>query len=288
LHDISRTGEVLLSHEATRLGILCRVAEQPSERELSWFDYSAGPDLSGDGKTVLFSEEGEGAGPLLSTYLRRTDGSPAIRLGEGAALALSPDGKWSLSLAVSPERLLLHPTGAGETRELLHEGLTYHGVAAWFPCGKRILFAATQEGQHRRSYIQDLDGSGARPVTPEGTIAYAISPDGRHLVAGDPLPKLYPVDGGDPIPIPGALSGDIPIRWHQDGRSLYVRSGFLPARVFRIDTATGLREPFLELMPSDSAGVIYLDRITLTPDARSYAYSYTWWRSDLYLVEGLA
>ncbi|HTD51706.1 MAG TPA: protein kinase [Thermoanaerobaculia bacterium] len=288
LHDISATGGVLLSHEGNRSAILYRIADQPSERELSWFDYSAYPDLSSDGKTLLFVEGGEGGGgPLFSTYLRPTDGSPAVRLGEGAPLALSPDGKRALSLASSPARLLLHPTRAGQTRELLHEGLTYHPFAAWFPDGKRILFAANEEGRHPRSYIQELDGSHARPVTPEGAIAYAISPDGRHLAAGDPLPMLYAVDGAEPIAIPGVLSGDIPIRWHQDGRFLFVRSGFLPAKVFRIDTATGLREPFLELMPSDTAGVACIDRISLTPDARSYAYSYAWMRSDLYLVEGL-
>ncbi len=288
LHDISATGRVLLSHEVARMGILCRIADQPSERDLSWFDYSCGPDLSSDGKTVLFAEGGEGAGPLGSTYLRKTDGSPAVRLGEGTSLGLSPDGKWALSLAVSPERLLLHPTGTGQTRELFHPGLNHDAVsAAWSPDSKRILFAASQEGRYARSYIQDLDGSEARPVTPEGTIASAVSPDGRHVVAGDPLLKLYPVDGGEPIAIPGILSGDIPIRWHKDGRSLFVRCGYLPARVFRIDTTTGFREPFLELMPSDPAGVIFITSIALTPDARSYAYCYTWMRSDLYLVEGL-
>ena len=87
-----------LSHEVTRHGILGRVAGQQRESELSWFDYASGPHLSADGTAVLFSEEGEGAGPLLSTYLRPTDGSPAIRLGDGEALALSPDGKWALSM----------------------------------------------------------------------------------------------------------------------------------------------------------------------------------------------
>ncbi|HEY3123464.1 MAG TPA: hypothetical protein VGK70_05315, partial [Thermoanaerobaculia bacterium] len=287
MHDVSPTGRVLLSHDSTRSGILCRIADEASERELSWFDLATWPDLSGDGSTVLFSEGGVAGGPLGSVYLRRTDGSPAIRLGEGTALALSPDGKWALSLAVSPGRLLLHPTGVGQTRELLHEGLTHHAVAAWFPDGKRILFAANQEGRPPRSYVQDLDCADANPVTPEGSIAYAISPDGSHLAARDPLIKLCRVEGGDSTPIAGALPGDIPIRFDQDGRSLFVQSGILPARVFRIDTASGARGLFLELMPSDPAGVSGILRIALTPDGRSYVYDYFRVLSDLYLAEGL-
>ena len=288
LHDISGEGNVLLTHQVSRAGFLCRVAGEPTERELSWFDYSSGPALSSDGSAVLFSETGGGAGPLLSVYLRKTDGSPAIRLGDGEGIALSPDGRWALSVLVSLQKLLLIPTGAGQTREITHEGFTYRLNAAWFADGKRILFAASQDGRPPRSYIQDLDRPGASPVTPEGTIAHAISPDGRYVVAGgDPVTKMYPVEGGNPIVVAGAVPGDVPIRWHKDGRSLFVRSGFLPAKVFRIDLATGRRELFLELMPSDPVGVVALNTITITPDARSYAYSYVRWFSDLFLAEKL-
>ncbi len=287
LQDISRDGSVLLSYQVIRAGILSRAPDQPSECELSWFDYSVLADLSANGNSILFSEQGAGGGDLHSIYLRKTDGSPAIRLGEGDALALSPDGKWALTTPASlGSKLLLVPTGAGQTRELLHEGLTHHKVAAFFPDGRRILFAASQEGRHPRSYIQDLDRPDFRAVTPEGTLAYAVSPDGRYLVAKEQSLTLYPVEGGSGIPIPGALAGDIPIRWHENG-SLFVRSGFLPARVFRIDMATGLREFFLEPTPPDPAGVSFLGPVALTPDGRAYAYGH--WRvlSDLYVVEGL-
>ena len=287
LHDISASGAVLLTHEVMRTGILGRVAGEQRERELSWFDYASGPQLSADGTAVLFSEEGEAAGPLLSTYLRRTDGSPAIRLGEGSALALSPDGRWALSMPVSPDRLLVIPTGAGQTRELIHKGFTHHAIGAWFPDSRRILFSASQGGRRPRSYIQGMDDSDPRPVTPDGVIGHAVSPDGLYIATGTPKPELYPIDGGKPLPIPGILSGDTPIRWHEDGRSLFVRSGFLPATVSRIEMATGIREPVLELMPSDPADIVYIGNISLTPDSRSYAYGYTWRRSDLYVAEGL-
>ena len=55
------------------------------------------PVLSADGKTAVFTEQGEAGGPGYSVYLRKLDGSAPVRLGEGNALALSPDGKWVLT-----------------------------------------------------------------------------------------------------------------------------------------------------------------------------------------------
>ena len=49
--------------------------------------------LSADGKTLLFYESGEGGGERYSIYVRPTDGGLPVRLGEGRAMSLSPDGK---------------------------------------------------------------------------------------------------------------------------------------------------------------------------------------------------
>ena len=54
-----------------------------------------------------------------------------------------------------------------------------------------------------------------------------------------------------------------------------------------LDTLHVCSEFQLTLIPVLSAESDYLGSITLTPDALSYAYSYTWMRSDLYVVEGL-
>ena len=51
--------------------------------------------------------------------------------------------------------------------------------------------------------------------------------------------------------------------------------------------ATGRKELWKEIMPADLVGVKYLPRVALTPDGKSYAYSYYRHLSDLYLVEGL-
>src|SRR5262249_38093864 len=82
LQDISRDGRVLLK----RGGSIVHITALPpggKERNLSWFDGSWLADLSRDGKTILFSEVGEGAAATPTVYLRPTDGSDAKRLAMG-------------------------------------------------------------------------------------------------------------------------------------------------------------------------------------------------------------
>ena len=99
LNDISRDGQrVLLTRGTTRGGIMVRSGGQRSERDLSWLDYSTVADLSADGKTLLFYEWGEGVGATPTVFLRKTDGSDAVRLGEGRPLALSPDARWVVAV----------------------------------------------------------------------------------------------------------------------------------------------------------------------------------------------
>src|SRR5262249_19614408 len=120
LMDISKTGQVLFLHGRQQIGVLALAAGDTRERDLSAMDWSRAPILSSDGKTLVFSEEGEGGGPGYSVFLAKLDGSAPTRLGEGEAIALSPDGKWVLTAAVraSPLELVLLPTGAGEPKPL--------------------------------------------------------------------------------------------------------------------------------------------------------------------------
>jgi hypothetical protein len=117
-----------------------------------------------------------------------------------------------------------------------------------------------------------------------------ISPD-RDLVAAvgpDQKGYLYPIAGGDPRPIPGLATGEEPIEWTADGHSLYIyRPGELPAKVYRLDLATGERTLWRQLMPSDPAGVERIGPIRMTPDGKTYVYGYHRTLADLYLVDGL-
>ena len=125
LFDIWKDGRVLLMRASWRRELVGVLAGEAKQRDLSWLDYSYPAGLSGDGKTLLFDEEGGGGslaysksgGLSYAVYVRKTDGSPAVLLGEGGALALSPDGKSVLSQTQdTPAQLRLLTTGAGEAQ----------------------------------------------------------------------------------------------------------------------------------------------------------------------------
>jgi len=64
----------------------------PAERDLYQFDDSSIAAIADDGSALVFREGGE-SGAVVSrdwpAYIRKTDGSPAVRLGEGYATSLS-------------------------------------------------------------------------------------------------------------------------------------------------------------------------------------------------------
>ena len=299
LLDIWKDGRVLLTRSSWRRE-LTGLGADGKEHDLSWLDYSFPADLSADGKTLLFDEEGEGGGTYTKSgsfayavYMRGTDGAPAVRLGEGTAVALSPDGQWVVAQPQgTPAQLVLLPTGAGEPKPLTHDEINHTNFARWFPDGKRFLFSGNEPGHGVRIYVQDVAGGKPQAISPEGInpIAVALSPDGQ-LVAGigpDQKGYLYPAAGGEPRPVPGLAPGEEPINWTADGRALYIyQPGELPAKVYRLDIATGKRDFWKQLMPSDPAGVGLIDPILMTTDGKTYVYGYHRALSDLYLVEGL-
>jgi Tol biopolymer transport system component len=293
LHDVSADGRALIVRETLRIGTLGFFPGAEKERELTWLDWSLTRDLSPDGQTLLFVEGGEGGGAGYSLYLRRTDGSPPIRLGEGTAESLSPDGKWVLSILrpVSDPQLVAYPTGAGELKRFPRDGLAVQ-LADWTPDGKQIVFSANEAERGVRIYLREFAGGKPRPVTPEGyrMFRHAVSPDGRFIIATGPEQRiyLYPLAGGEPTPLPGSAPGDIPDRWTADGRAVYVhRRDQMPVKVHLLDVATGRKELWKDLIPADAAGVTEVATVVPTSDGRSYVYSYIRRLTDLYLVEGL-
>jgi eukaryotic-like serine/threonine-protein kinase len=299
LLDIAKDGRVLLVRATWRRELMGVAAGESNEQELSWLDYTYPADLSKDGKTLLFDEEGGGgaldysksSGFTYAVYLRKTDGSPAVLLGEGGAVALSPDGKWAIvQTQDSPSRLRLLPTGPGEPKDL--PGDINHVWARWLPDGKRILFSANEPGKGVKLYIYDLATRKNHAISQEGVngTAIVISPDSQWVAGIGPDHKgyLYPVEGGEPRPIAGLNAGEQPIVWSADSRFLYIyQPGELPAKVDQLDLQTGQRKLWKQLMPSDPAGVENIGPILMTPDAKTCVFGYHRMLADLYLVEGL-
>jgi len=292
LQDIWQDGRVLLAKDAWRRELIGLVAGEDKERDVSWLDYSYPSDLSADGKDLLFTEAGEGGGPNYSVYERKIGETSAVRLGDGMALSVSPDGKWVIVSTISaPAQLVLLPTGAGEAKPLTHDSIN-HSRAKWLPDGRRFLFTGKEPGHAARIYRQDSAEGKPVPISPEGIdpLALVLSPDGQQVVSIGPDEKayFYPVAGGEPKAVPGAEVGEQPIQWSDDKKTIYFyRPGDLPAKVYRVDLSTGHKALWKELMPSDSAGVSRIGPILLTPDGKSCLYGYHRILSDLYLVEGL-
>ena len=293
LHDIARDGRVLVANDQQSMKLIYYSQVEKRERDLSWLDWSGVSDISTDGKTVLFLESGEGAGRYYGAYLRQTDGSPAVKLGNGRWPVLSPDGKSVLAAGVQdhPETLLIFPIGAGETRYTSVKGFNVVN-AYWQPTGSGIVFIGSEVGHGMRLYGMNVDGGPPRPFSPEGMrrLGVTIRPDGTAVTAVDVagVCALYPLDGGPRQQVPGIESGEVPIRWSADGNFLFAyQRGELPGRVVRVEVKSGRREPWKVITPADRAGVNGISSIRMTPDGQSYAYSVVQRVSGLHLVDRL-
>jgi eukaryotic-like serine/threonine-protein kinase len=294
LQDIASDGRVLLTRDEQRVGMMALAPGATTEREVSWRDWSLPTDISGDGNTVLFDEQGVEAGPTYTVAVRdmRGDikGSPPIPLGSGVAGHLSPDGKWATTI-VSNAHLLLLPTGAGTAWQIEPGDIQqYWNGAYWMPDSKEIVFSANRRGHEVQCFVQDVDGGKPRSVTPEGVNFCKLSPDGR-LIAGTNLTGgggwLYPIEGGQPRLIPGLQAGET-FAWSSDPRLLYVyKWRQSPIKVYRLNVLTGQREFFREMTPPDVAGLRGIFEIYFSSDARAYVYGYSRQLSQLYLVNGL-
>jgi Tol biopolymer transport system component len=290
LQDVSRDGRLLITRDTQRTEILGWPQGETKERDLTWLDWSLPATLSLDGKTILFSESGEGGGAGYSVYIRKTDGSPAVRLGEGSAQDLSPDGEWALAIVhpASDPQLAAYPTGAGEPKLFPKDGVAVFG-AGFMPGGKQILFTGSEPGHGSRVYLRDFAGGKPRALTPEGYVGFLVAPDGKSMMVRGPDRKryIYPLAGGEPVPIPGFDEGDAFDQLSADGRFLYThRTAEVPLNEQRLELATGRRELWKTLMPADGAGVSQVSAV-ITPDGSSHAISYVRTLSDLFLVDGI-
>jgi Tol biopolymer transport system component len=293
LHDISKEGHILFSRDDLRAGIIGLAPGEDKERDLSWHDWSVPRDLSDDGKLVSFDETGEAGGETGGLYVRGTDGSPAVRLGDGRTPTLSPDGTRALALTAGARRGLMElPTGAGDSRTISTGNLQVH-QAYFFPDAHHILELGNAPGKHAlQLWVQDISEGSPRAISPEGsTIAYrsCISPDGKQVAAQDPegLITIYRVADANPLKVPSVQTGDVPVQWTPDGKSLLVGRREVPTRVFSIDLVTGQRKLFRSFSPADPTGLFSNAPPDFSRDLKSYVYTYQRITSDLYTVDGL-
>lgn len=297
LCDFSKSGAALVTNDKLRVQVIARHANVGVERNLSWHDCTLPRDLTDDGETLLFEEAGMSGGSEFSAYVRKLDGSSTRKIGDGSALALSPDGKYVLLRFHRPHsHLALMPIGGGEMKPLETDPanlLDYEVFAAFFPDGKRIIFAANEADGEKRIYTQKTDGGKPVRFAPleEGVqmlSPHTISPDGKSVILTDSENRLtlYQTTGGTSSPLKNLEKNYFLVRWAGDGENLFVwRRGELPAIVYKYNLANATKKKWLELMPKDITDVSQMLSIKLTPDGKTYAYSFLRESSDLYLME---
>ena len=291
LEDVAPDGHVLISLDNQRLA-MDTAAHNRKPVDLSWHDWSVAKDISPDGQWVLFEDSSEAAGPHYSVAIRKIDGTPPVQLGTGSAGALSPDGKWAISILTgSPGKVSLLPLGTGQPRIIATPGLEriHNGNAHFLADGKRITLNANEPGHGVRCYLIDLNGGKPVAITPEGVTGGLVSPDGEFVLANNgSIVAVYPVAGGPPRPIPGLEEDLVPLRWSEDNRSVYgYTRGQLPTKVYKVNVATGAKSLYQELQPTTTAGVVTIAPVVVNRDGSRIAYSYYQVLSVLYLVSGL-
>ena len=289
MQDAAADGRVLLSLVNSRLGIRYVDFTRSIERDLAWLDASLLYELSNDAKRLLFVELSNGEGRNSAIYLRSTDGSAAVRLGYGNRPSLSPDGKWIVCIRHEPgsSRLMLLPTGPGESRFLKIDGVHFESLA-WFPDSKRIVFTGNESGRPVRTWMYDLDSEKATPLTAEGTRGGPVSPDGRWFVVADPHRlSLAPVGSGARRTITALTNGQAVMRWSTDGRYLFLQQPEGETiKISRLDVASGRKEPWQTLKVPEP-GAEFIGALALSADGKACAFTFQHDLANLYLVRGL-
>jgi len=293
IFDVARDGRLLLGRETYLRSVEALTAGTDRPRDFSLArEGSVGKQVTADGRTLLITDQ---YAKNYATYLRRVDEGAAVRLGEGEAMQLSPDGQWALAVSPdSPSRILLHPTGPGQSRQLPNPDGLIVQCARWLPDGARIVLIGRPQGHRTRGYVMDLAGGAPRPFSTEGVEpvrwwTMPVSPDGTRIVARGPDGRIYAYrigrDAKDSIA--GLADPDVPLEWSADGRAVYIGRYETGAwRVRALDLATGRETPVRDVVPRNLEG-LRTSQVLLSPDAQYFVLSTSRLLTDLYLVDGI-
>jgi serine/threonine protein kinase/Tol biopolymer transport system component len=288
IQDVLPNGRALVRGMNERIIVMVTTPEFPQPRDFTAMDWAYGARFSSDSKQILIGDQHSSA--MYGTFLRNLDGSPAVRLGDGDPMDLSADGKWAITrLPVSPDQILLLPTGAGEPRQLTHTNVT-HLDARWLPDG-RIVAVGNEPGHRERTFLVDLKGNES-PLTPEGVRALAASPDGKRLLvfnADASEYQMFPMDGGAAQKATQLQKGDSPFDFTADGAGIFVRrqGANREVEIWRIELASGKRTLLRTITPGEVPAITRALGGIISPDGKSFAMTYVRELSTEFVVEGL-
>ncbi len=275
--DVAADGAILLSYDETHVELEGRLLGDETLRTYSWWRANVVAGISDDGSVYA----GDGAVSVaeggMITFYRRSDRTPPVRIGFGKSAGISPDGR--TVYVRGPAAFDAIPTGPGPPRTYalgsVEPQVSGVRLLSFSSDGKTAAFAGVAKGSGRRGYVLDtMAGGPPRPVTPVGVDDVLLSPDGASLAAvvGEGI-RLYSVRGGAERAVAAAQPKEIPVAWEKSGKALFVWDRGVPARVHRIDIATGTRTLALEITPRNPAGVLY-GFLRVTPDLTHYLFRF--------------
>jgi serine/threonine protein kinase/Tol biopolymer transport system component len=290
LEDVRNGAALMVTHQR-RIGIRGMPPGGKEERELGWWGWSVLSDLTPDGRKVLYEEAGDGGGPNYTVFVRDTDGSPPVRIGEGVGLAISPDAKWVITQPAKGGALSLVPTGAGQARQLTHDNVSYQRVR-WLAGGRELLASGTEVGHGARDYLVEVSDGNSKAVTPEGVSGVLPSPDGRSTAVLGPDGKwgIWPLDGSGLRLIPDLDSNYRVSGWSPDGKSLHASSNRRREKtsaIYQVNTVTGKMELWRTFGDGLAVGALSFGWSCLSGAGGAYVYLYDQRLSQVYVVRGM-
>jgi eukaryotic-like serine/threonine-protein kinase len=292
IHDVNPSGRSLVSTDANRGSMTLLEHGSNKERDLNWLDFPYGPVLSRDGSTMLFTDLSAHGGNGYSVYVRKTDGSPAVRLAAGGfATDMTHDGTWALvTLPGDPSaRLQIVPVGPGQARSLTWDGFHPHW-AWWFPDNIHVLMTGDRSNEPEGVYLTDINGSALRQLSNAGSLWAGVAPDGHsYFVFQGNRWVIRSIEGNDAKPLDGIQSNEIPLSWAADGKHLFVQSLTASGvNIYRVDINAGRRELWQAVAPKDQLGLRPMNSpVSITPDGRWIAYSYRTYVGQLYFSDDM-
>ena len=292
IQDFSTSGRVLVMATEARVSMGVVQHGESEEKDVTWLDFAYNPRLSADGSEIMFTDQTGHSGPQYSVYVRKRDGSPAVRIGDGGFGAdITPDGRYALlTKADDPQmRLQIVPVGPGE-KTVLHWDGVQPIWAQWFPDGEHILLSASSPpGNPVAIYETDRKGTAPKLIASKAISRAGVSSDGMWTICQRNADQfLQSMKGGEPKRFPNLAPGEFLIDWAGDPEHIFTQQNTsYGANLRRLDLKSGKSEPWQVIRPKDQVGLRPMNPVAITPDGKWIAYAYGNTLDQLYVSDGL-
>ena len=288
IYDVNADRQWLMSRESFVGAMVVKRPDESSERDISWLDLPVATSMSADGTLITFTDENVNAGHSYAVMIRKTDGSPPVRLGEGNSriFGLSPDRRWVLAALMTGNQLVMYPTGAGEPRRLNTDAAKFE-FAGWFPDSKSLLWCDRGTGPERRCYRQSVDGGAMTPIGSVMAVGGSVAPDGTIVIADSAETAWrFPIGGGAPVRLDPAPKDSAFVGWSTDSQPFFAQR--TPSGDRDILYAPFGRPPqrLASVSVADRAGLAELRVTQVVGNAKNFGYLYSYMRILSTLVVG--